>query len=192
MTDPQDCDADYIECLSTFPLLSPAFSIPSEIQGGSGGVEDYQELMKWLTDDQSTAIYLQGQPGVGKSVFSTNLLRTLRMKNSEGVLVTYFSFNDQDARRTSSTALLVSLICQILNQDPQRFPRIRDLYLALKERSIWTFEALWILFHSILAARNSGSIICIVNKIHNCDLSRTRFLSRLVEHRLSVVISSSH
>ena len=188
---PEECNRDYIECLSTLLTLSPVFSIPSEVQGSSVGIEEHRELQLRLTDGQSSATYLHGWPGVGKSAFSITLLRTLRRQNPESVPVAYYSFSQQDERRTSSTALMSSLICQILSQDPQRFEQIRDLYLAIKGRSIWTFEALWIFFQSLLASRKPGLVFCIINKIHNCDLSRTRFLSRLIDRRWSGHMSTS-
>ena len=163
-------------------MLSPTFPIPSEVPGGSSDVDDCYEVTKWLTDRESTAIYLYGKPGIGKSAFSSKLLQTIRKQNPESVPVAYFSFGDQDERRTSSTALLSSLIYQILSQDPQRFVVVRDLYLAIKERSIWVFQPLWILFRSLLTAPGSGLIYCVVNNIHSCDfLSRSRFLSHLTE-----------
>ena len=163
-------------------MLSPTFPIPSELPEGSSDVEICHEVTKWLTDRQPTAVYLYGKPGIGKSAFSSKLLRTLRKQNPESVPVVYFSFSDQDERRTSSTALISSLIYQILSQDPQQFGLVRDLYLALKSRSIWGFQALWILFRSLLAAPGSGSVYCIVNNIHSCDfLARSRVLSHLTD-----------
>ena len=118
VTGPEECDRDYIECLSTLFTLSPIFSIPSEVQGRSAGVEEDLDLELWLEDRQSSATYLHGLPGVGKSALSKNLLRTLRMWDPENFPIAYYSFSDQDERRTSSTALLSSLICQISSQDP--------------------------------------------------------------------------
>ena len=180
VTSPEGYDRDYIECLSTLLMLAPAFAIPSEVPGGSSDVEDCHEVTKWLTNRTSTAIYLYGEPCIGKSAFSSKLVRTVRKQNPESVPVAYFSFSDQDERRTSSTALMSSLIYQILSQDPQRFGLVRDLYLAIKSRSIWGFQPLWILFRSLLAAPGSGLVYCIVNNIHSCDfLARSRILSHL-------------
>ena len=190
VTSPEECDRDYIECLSILLRLSPSFSIPAEVQEGSGDMEEHQEFKEWLADSQSSAIYLHDPPGVGKSFFSSFLLRTLRRQSPESTIVAYYSFSEQDGRRTSSTALLSSLMCQMISQDPQRFGQTHDLYLAIKRRSIWTFEALWIFYLSLLAARKSGLTFCIVNNIHNCDLSRTRFLSRLVDRQQTEHISS--
>ena len=182
VTIPEGYDRDYIECQSTLLMLSPTFPIPSELPEGSSDVEDCHEVTKSLTDRQPTAIYLYGEPDIGKSAFSSKLLRTLRKQNPESVPVAYFSFSDQDERRTSSTALISSLIYQILSQDPQRFGLVRDLYLAIKSRSIWGFQPLWILFRSLLAAPGSGLVYCIVNNIHSCDfLARSRVLSHLTD-----------
>ena len=162
--------------------------MPADVQGDLG------ELKTLLKRGQSSIIYLHGLPGVGKDAFSRTLLRTLQKSNLESVPVVYFSFSDQDVRRISSTALMSSMICQILSQDPQRFGKVRELYLTIKERSIWSFEALWNLFCSLRAARDSGPIFCIVNQIHSCDSSRTRFLNRLlnplVDHRRSRCMST--
>lgn len=74
-----------------------------------------------------------------------------------------------------------SLICQILSRDSQRFGQVRDLYLAVKGRSIWKFEALWSYLQSLLDARESEPILCIFNQIHNCDSSQTRILTHLLD-----------
>ena len=163
-------------------MLSPTFPIPSVVPGGSSEVEDCHEVTNWLTGRLPTAIYLYGEPGIGKSAFSGILLRRLRKLNLESVPVAYFSFSDQDERRTSSTALISSLIYQILSQDPQRFGLIRDLYLAIKDRSIWGFQPLWILFRSLLATPGLGLVYCIIDNIHSYDfLARSRFLSHLTD-----------
>lgn len=171
---PEERDQDYAECLTTLLRLSPWFSTPTDVQGGSG------ELKTLLKDGQSSIIYLHGPPGVGKGAVSRTLLRTLHKPNPESVSVVYFSFSDQDVRRISSTALMSSMIFQNVSQNSQRFGQVCDLYLAIKKRSIWGFEALWNLFCSLLAARDSGPIFCIVNQNHNCDSSRTRFMNRLL------------
>ena len=74
-----------------------------------------------------------------------------------------------------------SLIGQILNQDPQRFGQVRDLYLAIKGRSIWRFETFRVYLQSLLDACESESIFCIFNKIHKSDSSQTQILIRLLD-----------
>ena len=183
VTSPKECTQEYIKCLSRLLSLSPSFSIPAEIHGGSSSIEVDQELKAWCEAPVSSVVYLNGQPGVGKSVFSSLLLRklrTLQKANHERGSITYYSFSELDGRRTSSIALLSSLIRQIISQDPEDFGQIRDLYLAIERQSSWTSEALWILYQSLLAARRQGLHFCIVNNIHSCDMSRTRFLARLV------------
>lgn len=133
---PEERDRDYAEWLLTLLRLSPWFSIPTNVQGGPG------ELQTLLKDGQSSIIYLHGPPGVGKGAFSRTLLRTLQKPNPESVSVVYSSFSDQDVRRISSTALMSSMICQIVRQDPQRFGQVCDLCWAIKKRPIWSFEAL--------------------------------------------------
>lgn len=159
ITSPKGCDQEYIKCLSRLFSLSPSFSTPAEIHGGSSSIEVDQELKAWCKALVSPIIYVYGKPGVGKSVFSSFLLRTLPTipnADPERLSITYYSFSELDQRRTSTTALLSSLICQIISQDPGDFEQIRDLYLAIERRSSWTSEALWILYQSLLAARRGG------------------------------------
>ena len=110
MISPEERDRDYAKCLTTLLRLSPWFSIPTDVQGGSG------ELKKLSKDGQSSIIYLHGPPGVGKGAFSRTLLRTLQKPNPKSVSVVYFSFTDQDVRRISRTALMSSMICQIVSR----------------------------------------------------------------------------
>ena len=152
------------------------------MHGGPSSIEVDQELKAWCEAPVSSVTYLYGKPGVGKSVFSSLLLRTfptLQNVDPKRVSITYYSFSELDQRRTSTTALLGCLIYQIISQDPGDFGQIRDLYLAIERRSSWTSEALWILYQSLLAARRGGSHFCIINNVHNYDVSRTRFLDRL-------------
>ena len=182
VTSPKGGDEEYIKCLSILRSVSPSFSIPAEIHGGSSSIEVDQELKAWCEAPVSSVTYLYGKPGVGKSVFSSLLLRTLPTLHNadpERVSMTYYSFSELDQRRTSTIALLGCLICQIISQEPGDFGQIRDLYLAIERRSSWTSEALWILYQSLLAARRGGSHFCIINNVHNYDMSRTRFLDRL-------------
>lgn len=88
---------------------------------------------------------------------------------------------DQDEKQTSNTALMSSLIGQILSQDPQRFGQVCDLYLAIKGRSIGKFESFRIYLQSLLDARESESIFCIFNKVHKSDSSQTQILTRLLD-----------
>ena len=184
ITSPKGYIQEYNKCLSRLLSLSPSFSIPVEIYGGSSSIEVDQELKAWCKAFVSPVIYLYGKPGVGKSVYSSFLLRalpTLQDTDRERVSITYYSFSKLDQRRRSTTAFLSSLICQIITQDPGDFGQIRDLYLAIERRSSWTSEALWILYQSLLETRRERLHFCIINKIHNYDMSQRRFLDRLLD-----------
>lgn len=77
--------------------------------------------------------------------------------------------------RIGSTKLL------ILNADPEKFPRIRELYISIQRGRLWTQRGIWVLFESLVGALKSDPLYLIINGIHNCDSSRCNFLSCLLD-----------
>ena len=191
MTSAEVLNQTYKDCLSTMLIIAPSFTIPFDVSSDLDNALVVPELRSWLEGEDSSTIYLHGQSGIGKTAFSSILLRHIRKTSEMNRMTIYFSFSSQDERRSTWTDMLSSLICQILSQDPQRFTQIQDLYMAIKHRSAWTSETLCRLFDGLVAAPAPVTVYCIINAIHICKSDWKPYLSRLVNTQRKGNVSTS-
>jgi ankyrin repeat protein len=125
-------------------------------------------LNLWLGGQSSSAIALRGERGSGKSLLSRTVYRKLRALPDASVA--YFCFTETDARQSTVTAFLASVILQILSHDRDRFPRVQDLLRALEERYAWTETGLFSLFQSLMDTRHGlRPVHLVIDGLHRCS-----------------------
>ena len=176
-----ETNIDFCECLSTLFAISPSLVVEDDnrdaniirLRDDSG---DYcNDLLK---SSSSCVIAITGNSGVGKRLRARALFHRLRESSLYAVL---FSFDDTDVRRSSVAALLSSVIFQVLNQDPQRFSRIRNFFLAMKETMIWSTYGLLQLLRSVLDTRTvRNPLYLVIDGLHRCDSSWQDLLDALL------------
>ncbi|KAI1204835.1 uncharacterized protein F4807DRAFT_445891, partial [Annulohypoxylon truncatum] len=121
-------------------------------------------------DGKSTsATVLHGDRGIGKSVLSYHLYKSLLQSRQSSDIVVYFSFDVLDRRRRSIMSMLSKIIHQILAVDPKSFsstiqsPQANDS--GLEERNMWA------LLRSIVQKSKSENITLIVDSVQESDAS---------------------
>ena len=179
LIDRKETNEVYAECLSTLHSISPVFVLPTEDQHpfDHAPLREQPEFDSWLQAQGSSLLYAHGRRGVGKGATSAALWRELKGTTPN---VAYYSFSGHDERRSSTMSLLSSLVFQILYQDSEIFPKIRELYLSIQRERLWTQSAIWVLFELLVGIIKSGPLYLIINGIHNCDSSRIDFLGGLL------------
>ncbi|KKO97683.1 hypothetical protein THAR02_10212 [Trichoderma harzianum] len=101
--------------------------------------------------------------------------------------VAYFSFTEADATRCSFEAFMGSVIFQVLNQNPERYSRVEDLFKTMNLSDAWTEAGLLVLFYSVLDTKNGSNPLClIVDDLQRCDAA-----SKLIEALAEVVCNGS-
>lgn len=162
---------EYRNCFARLSDLATLVAIASDVEDACHLAEAAPSIPQgfqiWLEEQSSAAIAWVGEKGAGKSLLARTLYRKLR--TLPGASVAYFSFTETDARQSTVTAFLASVILQILSQDRHRFPRVQDLLHALKERYAWTETGLYSLFHSLMDTRHGlRPVHLVVDGIHRC------------------------
>ncbi|CUS07813.1 unnamed protein product [Tuber aestivum] len=127
----------------------------------------------------SGGLIISGGPGTGKSVLARFVIEYLRKKK---VSVSYFLFKDEVQQKTTAQAALATLIVQILRENTDLYPLIREFHL--ERRAInqdWTLELLWQAF-AILISHRSLSTIFVLDALDECEgSSQIKLLEKFSE-----------
>lgn len=186
--------ANVRKCLQELKVRNPE-DILSDIKRQKGErvghtcewILERTEFSVWLSKEESQLLRLIGPPGVGKTMIATFLVEWLEMKIGKcpRTLFAYFFCDDKDEERSTPTAVLRSLIWQLLLQrndlyrhvwpnaeekgQTQEFPRIFN-----------DFSALWRIFRCMLRHPGVDETFILVDALDECKSStRQDLLSSL-------------
>ncbi|KFY43045.1 hypothetical protein V494_02119 [Pseudogymnoascus sp. VKM F-4513 (FW-928)] len=134
------------------------------------------QFTEWFNADKSRLLRLTGGPGIGKTMIATFLADELkeRVQYSESALFAFFFCDNKDERQRTATAVLRSLLVQLLRQQPSFFDYIQPEYEKYGEEKFkgvfcQDFGALWIVFEAILKAPVERSIFIIIDALDECE-----------------------
>lgn len=137
----------------------------------------------WSTGVKTGVLRLIGPPGIGKTMLATFLVRLLRAKveKSQDKMFAYFFFDDTDRNRNTPTALLRSLIWQLLLQNNNLFQYLQPDFEKHPDSSIFDelfcdFSALWEIFHHMIRDRHAGEVFILIDALDECETSTRRDL----------------
>jgi len=109
-----------------------------------------EEFSTWGADDNPQLLRLVGSPGIGKTMMSTFLVQELKGKveKTPDKAFAYFFCDDKDQDRKTPTAILRSLIWQLLLQRNELFQHIQSDFKKHKDSRLFedlfeNFSALW-------------------------------------------------
>lgn len=134
------------------------------------------QFTEWLNSDKSQLLRLTGGPGIGKTMIATFLIDELkeRAQYFESALFAFFFCDNKDERQRTATAVLRSLLVQLLRQQPSFFDYMQPEYEKYGEdkfKSVFCldFGALWMVFEAILRDPAERTIIIIIDALDECE-----------------------
>ncbi|OBT38924.1 hypothetical protein VE00_10715 [Pseudogymnoascus sp. WSF 3629] len=145
------------------------------------------QFTEWLNANKSQLLRLTGGPGIGKTMIATFLVDELkeRTQYSESDLFAFFFCDNKDERQRTATAVLRSLLVQLLRQQPLFFNYIQpeyEKYGKEKFQGVFCldFGALWMVFEAILRDLAKRSIFIIIDALDECeDESKSNLVKEL-------------
>ncbi|KAJ5753768.1 uncharacterized protein N7511_007921 [Penicillium nucicola] len=148
-----------------------------------------EEFSAWCVGDHSHFLRLTGPPGIGKTMMCTFLIDFLKGKveRSDNQLLAYFFCDDKIEDRKMPTAILRSLIWQLLLQRTELFEHLKPDYEERKKGRIFidlfdNFAPLWRIFQAMLQDDRAGDIFIAIDALDECDKpARRQFLLALRE-----------
>ena len=134
------------------------------------------QFTEWLNSDKSQLLRLTGGPGIGKTMIATFLVDKLkeRAQYLESSLFAFFFCDNKDEGQRTATAVLRSLLVQLLRQQPSFFDYLQPEYEKYGEdkfKSVFCldFGALWMVFEKILRDPAKRSITIIIDALDECE-----------------------
>jgi dephospho-CoA kinase len=132
----------------------------------------------WLSNQESSLLWIRGAPGQGKTVLSKFILDQLESQpanRQQPANIIYFFFYDQNEQFQSVLSLLRSLIKQLLKQNG-----IWRHITGLSEVEP-SEESLWEVLEEVIRAPVLHTIYCVVDATDECkgDEARSKLLRRI-------------
>lgn len=135
-----------------------------------------EELSAWRTNESSQLLCIVGPPCSGKTMMSTFLVETLNKeaeKYPRKVFI-YFHCDNKHQSRRKPTAILRSLIWQLLLQRKELF-RYINAQLAIQREADF-FDALfkdlstiWCLLIDMLRDKGTGEVMILIDALDECE-----------------------
>ncbi|KAM3453872.1 hypothetical protein MY8738_009194 [Beauveria namnaoensis] len=128
-------------------------------------------------------LWLHGNPGTGKStlaIYLTDVLST-GFSATDGNTVAYFFCDSAFDTRRTATSVVRGLLLQLIQQHPSLLSYVLPKYNERKAKLFESFDALWTIFTSAAADRNTGRKYCIIDALDECDDESQRTLLRQLQ-----------
>ncbi|KFG85892.1 NACHT and Ankyrin domain protein [Metarhizium anisopliae] len=142
-----------------------------------------EEFSAWAVGTNSHLLRLIGSPGIGKTMMATFLVRFLKCKIEKNPSETFIHFfcDDKDQERKTPTAILRSLVWQLLLQRNELFEHVQPDFEKYEESR--TFESL---FNDVYALRRilknmllderSDKVFVLIDALDECEASTRKDL----------------
>lgn len=142
-----------------------------------------EEFSAWAVGTNSHLLRLIGSPGIGKTIMATFLVRFLKCKIEKNPSETFIHFfcDDKDQERKTPTAILRSLVWQLLLQRNELFEHVQPDFEKYEESR--TFESL---FNDVYALRRilknmllderSDKVFVLIDALDECEASTRKDL----------------
>ena len=193
-------DDSAIFAWTLWSLAAPVFPV-----GRSAGSEHRfnwitarEEYKAWINSHVPAILYVQGTSNAyDASKFLFRCLNENWDARQKDEIVTYFTFEKDDYRRNSTTAMLITLSIQIISQCQSLHKAVRLLFDEMSHHCSWTKTDLLLLFRIILLNCERAGIVCVINSMSECDSSFLAFLEEIcslakhTERRFKFAVTST-
>jgi hypothetical protein len=152
------------------------------IQGSCEWIISEPKYALWLQRGGPQLLWLQGGPGIGKTMLSLYLVEefTKLSQKSSAVTLAYYFCDAKDERRKTATSILRVLLIQLLRQRPALFKHIKSDFKTMKDALVTDFHALWRILLAMIKDSAAGQVYFLVDALDECEAeSRGKLFSEL-------------
>ena len=137
----------------------------------------------WRQERKSSLLWYTADPGCGKSVLSSFLIRELQSPASQASFpgtVCYFFFRDDNDVQSRATSGICALLHQFLSARHDLVSSFMYEYHTWGSALRDNFSVLWRMFTSMALEETSKNVICVLDGLDECeDMSRKKLLDAL-------------
>ncbi|KAJ5343212.1 uncharacterized protein N7506_003036 [Penicillium brevicompactum] len=144
----------------------------------------------WAAANKSRLLRLVGPPGIGKTMVATFLAETIQQKvekTSDKMFAYFFFDNKGEERRRTPTAMLRSLIWQLLLQNESLFRHVEPDFERHEKRFRFEdlferFSTMWLIFQDILQDEQVGEVFILIDALDECDKTTRKALLKGIKN----------
>lgn len=154
-------------------------NLPRRVEGTCHWILDHPQYVSWVSKQESTLLWITGNPGCGKTILSAYLMEHLDAVQPAqwNALVCCYFCSDQIDTQKDAKAILRSVIYQMVRRRRKLIRHVKSAFEFQGSQVVNSFEALWNIFVAITSDRISGQLSVIVDAIDECEAkTRARFL----------------
>ena len=193
-------DDSVISTRTLWPLAAPVFPI-GRLAGSEhrfNWITAREEYKAWINSHIPAIIHVHGSSKApDASEFLFRCLNEDWDARQKDEIVTYFTFEKDDYRRNSTTAMLITLSIQMIIECQSLHKAVKLLFDEMSHHCSWTKTDLLLLFRIILLNCEKDGIVCVINSMSECDSSFLSFLEEIcslakhTERRFKVAVTST-
>ncbi|KAH7187792.1 NACHT domain-containing protein [Fusarium oxysporum] len=191
-------DADK-QCLKDLRETDPRDD-KTRIQDTKGGllrdsyrwILDNDDFQRWRDDPQSQLLWIEGDPGKGKTMLLCGIIDELE-KDPDNSL-SYFFCQATEAQLSNATAVLRGLVYLLVVQQPALISHVREKHdhagkQLFEDRNAW--EALSKILTAMINDSSLDGAILIIDALDECKTNRHQLLDLIVRpSRVKWIVSS--
>ncbi|KAA8893229.1 hypothetical protein FN846DRAFT_228488 [Sphaerosporella brunnea] len=177
---PQSC----LRSLYTSSYESHKGRNPPRVPGTLEWFLNHEKYRHWWHEQNSSLLWVSGDPGCGKSVLASFLVDQLNRLVSQSELpstVCFFFFKDDNEEQKTATFALSALLHQLFKAKTSLIRHAMTEFEGKGEKFTKELGTLWRIFTAATTDPDCGNVICIVDGLDECeDLTRNEFIKSLV------------
>lgn len=139
------------------------------INGSCEWILAQENYLTWLQETGLQRLRITRRPGIRKTTIFRFIYKSLKSTAEPKTLLCYYLFDYRHADRRGSTAVLRSLIFQILTQQPFLFGLIRKDFELQDDRYTENFHLMWRNLCSLLQAKGVQVVYILLDGLDKCD-----------------------
>ncbi|KAI9855703.1 MAG: hypothetical protein M1813_009665 [Trichoglossum hirsutum] len=176
-------ERECLQCLCTSDYDGDKERIPSRIDGTCMWFLQHEKYLGWLEKEETSLLWVSGDPGCGKTVLSSFLVDELNSSAPKSENVCFFFCDDKLEQRKDAKSILASLLHQILSKNHSLIKHARRQFENLGSHMVDQWKTLWDIFEAVCADPQAGGIKCVIDALDECEeKSRGQLIKRLVSY----------
>ncbi|PWW75226.1 NACHT-ANK domain protein transcript variant 3 [Tuber magnatum] len=143
-----------------------------------GTCTEHPRYKDWLETKTSGLLWLSGDPGCGKSVIASFLVKHL--KTHSNATICYFFFKDDSDEQKNATFALCAILHQMFKKRNSLVRFAEKEFKANSSKFAQEVDTLWNILVKAVAEGGCGDVICVVDALDECEERTQAQLMRLL------------
>jgi hypothetical protein len=168
-----------LQCLFTSNYDGHKETIPSRIEGTCIWFLQHPKYLAWLKEENSSLLWVSGDPGCGKSVLSSFLVDELKGTGSQATLpatVCFFFCDDKVESQKNGKDVLSGLLHQLFCVNRLLIRHAMHHFGAKGPQMTKDMKTLWDILRAASTDVEAGNIICVIDGLDECEEFSRRLL----------------